>query len=301
MSTMEPIADSAETSSKVEEVFAGVDYIRCTLARTADDWAVWVADMRLLVESVADEGYEWEVWSMEGYRGLRCGGCFVGTRDDGAMCQVSGHRANIHLDRVYRPDLHISRLDAQVTVRFKKEVKGLGRLAYKRAIGANDFLPEGRRRKIWQYTGNDKGHTVYIGSWHSEQYCYLYNKSVESGRVEYDRCWRYECRFKNNFAVRWAELFINRDEDRTDTIARCVEQFFLARGVDAPWRYKGAPITLPLFQELPSDAERKLKWLKEQVRPAMRWLREHGFEEEANEALYGGIPDAGNNDADIGA
>jgi len=282
---MPPIADAALTREGVEEVYAGVDWISCSLPKEASTHWVWVSACRAIVEEIAQEGHKLEARTLNGYMGLAAGGSFYGVRDDGAYVQISSYRADSYLSRIYRADLHISRLDVQVTVRFKHNRPELGRYWRQKASDANTALPAGRRRRIWNMEGDDGGYTLYIGSPTSDQRARIYNKAVQSEDPAYQRCWRFEVVFRNHLATSWTERIAGFGVLRADLCAQIVETWLLGRGIKPPWFYRGAPITLPLFNETPSDAEKKLTWLKEQVRPALRWLYENDRISEALQAL----------------
>jgi hypothetical protein len=282
---MPPIADAALSHNGVEEVYAGVDWVSCSLAREAPNFWAWVNGNRLIIEEIAKEGHKLEARTLNGYMGMVAGGSFYGTRDDGAYVQLSSYRADSFLERVYRADVHISRLDVQVTVRFKQARPELGQYYRQKALDANAALPNGRQRRIWNMEGNDGGYTLYIGSPSSEQRARIYNKAVQSEDTAYVRCWRFEVVFRNQLASAWAERIAHFGILRADLCAQIVETWLLGRGIKPPWFYKSAPVTLPLFNEIPSDAEKKLTWLKDQVRPALRWLVQNGYEEQAMDAL----------------
>lgn len=278
-------AEKAVLSTPIEEVYAGIDWISCSLSSGASQVWVWADKCRRVIEAIAEEGYKLEARSLNGYRGLACGGSFWGSRDDGVYVQISSYRADQYFDGLYRDDLSVSRLDVQATVRFRHEDKRIGQQTFNEAVDANRVLSSQRQRKIWYMSAADGGWTTYIGAPSSEQRGYIYNKAVESEKPEYERCWRYECRFRNSFARHWLDKIVFAEQNRPNLCAQIVERYFVARGVSMPWRHLEAPITQPLFNEIPSDADKKLKWLKEQVKPAIRWLVREGYIDGAMAAL----------------
>jgi len=272
-------------SPHIQAIYAGVDWLGLTLRRDTDDWALWLDECRQTVELIAAEGEHLEPWSMEGYRGARAGGSFYGVRDDGAYCRLTGHNAHRHYDRVYRPDCNCSRIDLQVTLRLREMDNTVGQRHEHESLSANELLPEKRRRKIWHISGNDGGYTLYIGSLHSARHGYVYNKEVESGQTKYSRCWRYEARYKNDHAAIVALGVWSAPDMRETRIARTVADFFMERGLILPWYNDIDSQVMPIEREVPSDADRKLHWLKTQVRPALRWLIDNHHEGAALEAL----------------
>jgi hypothetical protein len=286
-STQLRVTSDTTHSPHIEALYAGIDWIGLTLRRDASDWSVWVDRCREVVELIAQEGDKLEAWGMEGYRGLRAAGSFYGVRDDGAYCRLTGHSAHHHYDRVYRSDCNCSRIDLQVTVRLEEMDPGTGIRHEEESLRANELLPPSRRRKIWHISGNDGGYTLYIGSLHSERHGYIYNKEVQSAKAQYSRCWRYEVRNKNTFANDIALHFGTVRDNRPQDCAALVAEWFRARGLILPWHILSVPVVMPIERELPPEADRKLEWLKTQVRPALRWLNENGYQKAAMEALFG--------------
>jgi hypothetical protein len=272
-------------SDNVEAVYAGADWISCSLPVEADSFWEWVNYCRVIVEEIAKEGEKLEARSLNGYRGLAAGGSFYGVRGDGAYFQLSSHRADRYLSGLYRAALHISRLDVQVTVRYRVMPENMGPALRKSASDANAALAKSRQRRIWCMEGNDGGYTLYIGSPSSDQRCRIYNKAVQSEDPAYVRCWRYEVVFRNQYATAITEQLLLAGEDRARHCGHIVAEWLLLRGIAPPWNplLHGHP--LPLFNEVPSTAEKKLTWLKDQVQPALRWLVENGHIISASKAL----------------
>ena len=133
--------------------------------------------------------------------------------------------------------------------------------------------------------GDDGGYTLYIGSPSSDQRCRIYNKAIQSEDLAYVRCWRYEVIFRNEYATAITEGLLLAGEERARHCGHIVAEWLLLRGIAPPWNplLHGHP--LPLFNEVPSTAEKKLTWLRDQVRPALRWLIQNGFTDEAAGAL----------------
>src|SRR5437870_12332272 len=121
----------------IEGLTSGVDWITATLPLGAVLDQEWVYTCLQCIDAVVSEGYELEYSGLNGYKGVKAGGCFVGTRDDGHMVQFSGRFAHKFFDKVYRYDAHISRLDIQTTVKYKTMPKRVAKEAYRDAIAEN--------------------------------------------------------------------------------------------------------------------------------------------------------------------
>jgi len=269
----------------IEAIYAGVDWISCTLPIGSPNEAQWYNLGVHIINSIAREGYELEAFSRNGYDGLGAGGSFFGSRHDGSYLQLSGYRAGDFLDSIRRDDLHISRMDIQTTVKYRVYARNVGQLVYRKAEDANDALVSGRRRKIWYMEGNDGGWSTYIGSPSSEQRAIVYNKAIQSADPIYERCWRWEVRYKNEHATAIARSIMADTMGRPSLCAAICASWFTLRGAKPDWGAYVPLITMPLIKEVPTDADKRLTWLKTQVRPALRWLMAHDFQEEAYEAL----------------
>jgi len=235
---------------------------------------------------IANEGNKIADSGINGYRGVQVGGSFVGNREDSTYCQISGRHADTFLERIMRRDLHISRMDLAVTVKFRVMPKNLGSVAYHTANEADRSLSRARGRKVWYMTGNDQGYTLYIGSTSSDQRGRLYNKEIQSGTPEYEKSWRYETVYRNARAMAvYEELLTNKQHERTIICSSMVAAWWQNRGVYIPWNYNQDITIQPQIAEKPSDALKRLVWLATQVKPAIKWLVEKGYREETLTAL----------------
>lgn len=289
MDALDVVPNEVLLGAGIEAIYAGVDWISCSLPAGSENEVVWQNLGTHIIHTIAKEGYGLEAFTRNGYSGVGAGGSFFGTRHDGSYLQISGYRAGEFLDRIHHSDLHISRLDIQTTVRYRKYAAGVGERAYKQSVDANGALNKSRQRKIWYMAGNDGGWTTYIGSPTSEQRARLYNKAVQSADPAYERCWRWELVARNEYASTWYRQVQAERSGRAMLCARIVASWFSLRGAPPDWTAYTPLITLPLIKELPTDAEKRLEWLETQVAAAYRWLVEHGYEVEALQRLGIGV------------
>jgi len=276
---------------QVEEVHAGIDWISCSLPTDARNREVWLAEAFDCLAILADEGHAVQNFGLMGYKGLKVGGSFVGRREDSVYCQLAGVAASDHFARIARSDLHISRLDLAVTVRYVTMPNTLGEAAYNAAVEADrSRLGAARRRKIWYMSGSDGGYTLYVGSPSSEERGRLYNKEVQNETPEYARCWRYEVVYRNDRAMAVFEaLFTTKELFRPTMCSSLVGAWYQTRGIVCDWLSTPHHSIRPIQKGLPTDAEKKIKWLKTQVKPSILWLIEHNYREEMLDAI--GIPE----------
>jgi hypothetical protein len=261
----------------IERVTSGVDWLTATLPIEANASADWYGRALRYLQYVGKQGYEIKNRTMLGYEGLSCGNCFVGAREADYMCQWTGFHADDGFDAVYRPDLHISRIDVEVTVQMEPMDTNIGRKAYSDAKAANELLPATRRRKLFIIIGSDGGDTFYLGSPSSDQRGRIYNKEVQSEDPLYTRCWRYEVVFRNNHATSIAGHIYPHIRDKAGICSDIVAKWLQNRGCDTSWHNNTEALPLPLVRTLPTDIERKVHWLDTQVRPTVRALCDLGF------------------------
>jgi|SRR6267378_238670 len=261
----------------IEVVNAGIDWLTATLPVEASMSADWYGRGLRYLQYIQKQGYELKERSLLGYTGLSCGNCFVGARDSDYICQWTGYHADDGFDAIYRPDMHISRIDVQVTVKYAVMPLTIAREAYRDAITSNEALPNTRRRKLFIIIGSDGGDTFYLGSASSDQRGRIYNKEVQSEDVTYLRTWRYETVFRNNHATSISGHIYTHSSNKAQICADICAKWFTARGVACAWHNNDNALPIPLVRTLPTDIERKLHWLEMQVKPTIKLLCELGF------------------------
>lgn len=271
---------------KLERISSGVDWLTITKPTDAPHIQKWVRQLQQHIERVAEYGNQLQKRVLLGYTGISSGNCFIGRRDDGYLAQFTGSYADGLISGLYDADCHIPRIDVQVTAQYAVMPPDEVNNAYIAATRANNELPAARRRKLTTICGSDGGATLYIGSMSSEQRGRMYNKEVQSEDITYTRCWRYEVVFKNHLATRVAERIATSEIDPSELCMRIVAAWYRARGVQLNWDTGVAHEVLPLQRSLPTDLERSLSWLRQQVRPTIRRLCEAGMRDTLVEILF---------------
>jgi hypothetical protein len=231
---------------------------------------------------------------MLGFDGWESGGCFVGSNDTMHYAQFAGKYANDAYTMVDHPKVHVSRIDLQLTVKYDIELIREGRYQYAQSIRHNNGLPEHRKRKIHLYAGSDGGDTVYVGSPSSDLRGRIYNKAKQSNEQAYERSWRYEVVYRNEYAVRMFRHIIAQTDAPTTVILSKVLEWYNERGIVVldVGHTRNYPISPPTTPK--SDVDRKLRWIRNQVIPTIRKLAELGYAEELMEAIAEAIAAARN-------
>jgi hypothetical protein len=263
----------SETYPPLNRVEAGIDWLTLTLRPDATGYTQWRGHCLERLQLWVGAGNLLKSTSRLGYEGLSCGGAFVGEREDGSIAIYTGGLAAHAYVETYHPGVRCSRLDAEVTIRLSDDDPTYGQHRYSEAIRANDLLPEKRQRKLREYKTHKGGATYYIGSRSSPEYGRIYDKMRESKEDHYINCWRYEVECHNECSTKLYHYLHVVDIPLPGVIKSFVARWYTRRGVLCPFWLEGCPDALWPKVTDKSDASRRLKWLREQVAPAIRTLR----------------------------
>lgn len=271
--------DASPSAPDVELIRGGIDWFTGTYAGDGLAQRLWVERGLWVLDRIAEQGYDINTRTMQGYYGASAGNCFVGTRDDGSMIQLTGNHANDWFEYVYNSNIRVPRIDVQMTVKYTTMPNDIARRGYGSATDSNASLPVSRRRKLVLITGSDGGDTLYLGAPSSDQRGRIYNKEVQSEDSAYTRCWRYEVVYRNDLGTQLAASCPIEQGARAKWASDVAQQWFGARGV-VSGGYSGVnAVILPIARTLPTDVERSLRWLEEQVAPTIKRLTEAGYGE----------------------
>lgn len=282
------------SDASVQAVSCGVDWISATLGREEDDNQTWLRNCLNCLSDVQALGNTYKRRSLLGFDGWESGGCFVGSNETMHYAQFAGKYANDAYEMVAHPKVHISRIDLQITIQYDTELNKEGRYQYARAIHHNKSLPDYRRRKIHLYAGSDGSDTVYVGSPSSDVRGRIYNKAKQSGDAAYERAWRFEVVYRNEYAASVFKQLFDTTTAPTDFILSAVSSWYTERGVSILDLGDNGQNDVKPLKAPRTDVERKLRWVKLQVIPTIRKLAELGYAEELMEAIAEAISAARN-------
>jgi hypothetical protein len=266
-------------------VSAGIDYISATMNAAVHNSLEWFTKCNQYLETIAREGNETKAARRLGYDGFSVGGCFVGSREGDYFCQISGERAQAGFDVLYSPHVHYSRLDVQCTVQLPVEDTTVAAAVQRYVDKSNAKLSSSRQRDAILIQSLKKGATCYVGSRKSDQFGRVYNKAAETNSSDYKNCWRYEVELHNHIATRAATLLRLSEYLQSQWAATFVRQWLRHRGIPVPFSADAELQALPGAAKHLSDVETRLKWLEEQVRPAIRRLLKLGLRDTVMAAL----------------
>ena len=278
-------SDPPGAPARVTQMETGVDWFSATLpVGHSHSGQVYDAAMKYL-EGQLTAGNTAKPATLLGYKGVICGKCFVGEREDGILLRSTGGVSTAFYEAVYLGDMHVSRFDLQVSVWIDTARTHLGRQARSDAAYHRATHPREGKRRISSIDSEDGGYTLYIGSKSSEHFCRLYDKGAESGNEYYQGCWRYEVELHNDSATAAARYLLANGIQMETVIASTVRQYYTARGVRVPWFTADELNAVRPRASIESDDSRSLRWLAAQVRPTIARLRTRGYTVSVLEAL----------------
>lgn len=266
-------------------VDAGIDYISLTMKADNPNVQHWLRSAFSYLEEIAVHKDEINHTKRLGYEGLSFGGSFVGQRERDAIAVFSGQRAKLAHTKLYRRDCHVSRLDVQTSFRYSTTASNVAQIVRNQVMKDNARLSSARQRNATLIEDLRGGATCYVGTRKSEQFARIYNKEAESGDSDYKGVWRYEVQLKNRLAEKVAEQFTTGDYKPEAQAATFVKQWLRHRGVQTPWEAEAELLPLPKDTNPSTQSEARLRWLRDQVRPAIRQLLKYGLRDDIIEAL----------------
>lgn len=273
------------TASKLE---CAVDWLTATWKREDANNASIITSIIGFEQRLMRDGNTQELTQWQGYSGRKTGSFFVGERDDGYCLRVSGSTAHLAFTSIYRPTMHVSRLDVAVTVWLTHDFANVGLNALSDARYAKMGGKVKHPTAITHYESDDGGFTLYLGRRSSRAYARLYNKEVESGDIYYEGSWRYEVELHNASATETAQELLYSLFPVEEAICSAVWKYFHSKGVQPTFDNfpQGVEIVLPRREE--TTIERSIKWLASQVKPTVAKLVALGYTSDVLEAL--GLP-----------
>lgn len=259
----------------------GLDWVRLSWvgekaqhAPTFDMLRLWY-DQRVLGGETADSP---RPKNLLGYVGRGYGAMWMGERNDDILFQASGNAARHILSVPGVAQAVCTRLDIQATFRASSTPTDIIARAARRALAAREGKT-GRPCKINHIVGFGDGDTLQINARSNPEYMRVYDKELESGGAELWRgAVRFELELKGDASRHvWEQLCVSRETGSYLNDVLCGS--FSKHGITELARLLGAS---PLLLDIPrpaTDAEKKLAWLQQQVRPTVEWLLRNGYED----------------------
>lgn len=274
--------------TSVPRIEAAVDWLTTTWKRDSQFSAEHIEACIKFEQALVNDGHMQEMCIWQGYAGRKTGNFFVGERTDGYICKVSSSLAHHAFTAIYRPDMHVSRIDLQVTVWAGHNSRELGLNALNAARIAKLAGSVKNPVTITHYEDDAGGFTLYLGKRLSKAYARLYNKEVESGDAYYEGAWRYEVELHNTTASNAATELLFGLFPMEEAIVSAVWSYFRNKGVNPSFDNSAAGFEIVLPRRDETTIERSLAWLEKQVKPTVARLSAIGYTSSVLAAL--GLP-----------
>ena len=249
------------------DVASTVDWFTGTSDDTSQAFKQTIYGRHLLSEEGA-KGNPRQPWGHHGFIGFHCGQVDFGERNGELILRVQSALA----DDAWRPATDLgfrpSRIDVAVTVWTGDEKSDIGR---RTRDDCREYQRTQRKPVKIDYYDPDSGNgTCYIGRWTSQHFARVYSRFGKT-HLDSDRgCWRYEVVEKDEGCRGLAEHL----RGAVDVRAECrsfVHTFVSHRGC-IPIFDAGGPSLSLAHQLEPTDDDKRLQWLVEQVAPSIREL-----------------------------
>lgn len=257
----------------------GVDWLTCTTANQNNTELVRGEVIELMDEQRV-LGNDVRPWGMAGFVGLRCGQMQFGFRGQEILVRLSGALAQKEYRRFYGLAENVSRVDVQLTTCGDTQANRVVDACFKRAREYKKRF--NHRATITIIRSDDGSATLYIGKRQSDYYGRIYTKGVMQSSGFPLEAVRAEVEVKNAVAKR---LYTDLCASRSPLLrmASFVATWFGSRGVPI----SELPDTFDLYKGFapPVDAERRLEWLRTQVRGCVGSLKHLGRTQEVLDAL----------------
>lgn len=264
---------------------AGVDWLTLTAKpKTSQDTLLEV--LSVAVEQVAVEaGGNLKPGRLMGYVGDTTKGYFAGVRKDSRILRCSGIVAKELFTkwRGYGEPIHCTRLDLQVTYIMPEDCPGYAKQVAQELEQAYSAVHESQRSRRTHIDSYGHGDTISISTRSRPVYMRIYDKCRESGGVYPTGSWRFEVELKQDkpdvtlpdlLACEWPDLMT----------ARLVRSYMALKGVTVPWDAEYIKVTSKGVHT-PTNTEKRLEWLRQAVRPAIRQMIQDGKLDDVIDAL----------------
>jgi len=257
----------------------GVDYLTCTFNSQAE---MTTLEFYLARIDRAEKylGAIPKPWSMSGYHGWKVGQLEYGFRHDGVIVRSHSDVSCQHWQDFAKLATNVSRIDLQYTVVYDEApAKTLARhFKEMRAVWRkHKRFPE---PTMWANAAGVSA--VYSGSRTSERYLRLYHRFAKEPDPTLLGHIRYEAELKGAVASSMVQHLLQVTNPQLE-IAMQVSRIFKARGV-SPADHEASCYN-PCSPTSVRDAQRRLRWLRDGVRPAVLELINLGYEDEVRDAL----------------
>lgn len=252
----------------VKQHHATLDWVTIT---TTSKWDIGKLEQMFYTESevLPHQMKALSPWAMRQFKGRQANNLKIGWDGPKAVCmQFVGDQADKYGEYLLQLFSDVTRVDLAVTVLLDPAQEGWHLHLYERAKAY--ALGAANRPGVVKIENHKDGVTIYSGKRVSDRYLRVYDKGVQALDYQPGRVLRYEVEYKGKRAIAaWRHLRATRDVGLS--IASQVAYEFDRRKFLVLWDSTNPQNAIHL-QTRVLGMERKLEWLRTQVRPTVRRL-----------------------------
>jgi hypothetical protein len=267
---------------------SGVDWITVTTTTLAGI-GVLVRAAEAAIGEECQRGGVRRPHTVRNYHGWKANGVSYGVGVQGCIAQATSDAAAKYWRSLLLFPCNVTRLDLQVTVSGVPLDQDLADQGYRQM---EQHGPKTTRIRTYsRYTTHPAGATLYLGSPASDSRWRLYDKWAESKGTYPAGTWRYEHQTRSSVAGSIASALDSRDKPER-SILRHVHDSFTAAGIVPCYSPSGRSLSRSVPRDR-TDTARTLRWLRDQVAPALRRLERSGSLADGYTAMGIGQPAGG--------
>lgn len=244
----------------------GCDWITATGSTKSSQVRMQNLGNKLLREEAA-AGNILRGWGFSGYEGFKCGSVQLGTRADSTCLRVGSGLAFENWSKVYHAAENFTRVDLQLTLQMARDPQKIIPTIYRRLLSQKKKKKNAPQVTLLKSSNGTS--TVYLGQRQSERYLRCYDKGRESKLDYFHNSIRFETELKGPLCLSVLRA-MSSSKRPAGWAALYVSRYLMDRGLDLG-QSPGDLYTVSVPRRR-TDAQRRLRWLEEQVSGSVRFL-----------------------------
>ncbi len=248
-----------------QELFATVDWITATTrdGATGYFWQEVYQEQREKADAQKLLTTE-KRWKFMSYEGSGYPGSIrVGYSEQLGWIAIASSGGAEKWEKLVGSSSSVTRIDLAVTQHLLVEIADVPKMYYEALADA-----EKSRRNYALIQNTKRGQTLYVGSRRSQKFGRLYDKGVESKTALPGFRYRWEVEFKKPTSGDVARALVALKGKQAEQITAMVYEFFDNRGIHPLFPKTGNAVALRTEARITS-LDRKLNWIRAQVRPSI--------------------------------
>jgi hypothetical protein len=264
----------------LKSVGIGCDWV--TVTATGEPLCELLLGYAQMIEAELSEDRFMTVdWRGLGYRGFQAGPLRYGVRKDSqAIMMVSGEAAQRYVDVIGNTNLHVTRVDFQVTIELSPPDEKFVRRWYKLFDETKNVDPS---TPYYKYIASPTGDTLYVNKRSGSTQLRMYDKSRDYNASQLGTFVRFEVEYKKQAAEFAYRRWMTRKQDK-EWICEVVAAEFKRRGINICFDgiLGGSAIEKG---QMVTTVDGTLGWLSRCVSPVIMRLIDAGYGDEVYNVL----------------